>query len=197
MRKTVEEILPNGVMSVMQTVDAVKVGSLFTAEEVESFDALFMSYHGERGASFALSRADELGKVNDLLSAVLNKYYESWTREKNALELEYDVLDTKGGKRTITETRNETGTDGESESVQNSMNAFDGATPSDTDKTARNKDGEHITDTTTKRTENYAGNGAGLTQAEVIRKEVGLRASHNFFDLVGEDISREIAAAVY
>lgn len=197
-RSTIEEEFVVGVMATMKTVDEVKVLTLFEDDdEINDFDWNFLGDYGDcylsRRACYAVGKGEE----EKLFGGILYQYYDSWLREKKALEAEYDLLWTGGGDVKYTETRHEEGTEQNEDVLQNSLNAFNGDVDSKTDKADRNGNGSHdITETIERSTERKE-NSVTYTQAEVVEKELNLRMKYKFYNIVAQDISREICMNVY
>lgn len=185
-------------MSIMAHVNADKVATLFPDENaISDFDTKFLADLAEVAISYQLNRAIVANGVDAFMGAVLSMYYDSWLRIKDALEAEYDLLWTGGGDNTTTETRHEQGTNKDSENVQNQLNAFNGADASDTDNQNREGEGEHDVTTTIERKVERKENSVTYTQAEVIEKELNLRMKYRFFDIVEQDLRRELCAEIY
>lgn len=195
---TIEQAIPEGAMSIMAHVNADKVATLFPDENaISDFDTKFLADLAEATISYQLNRAIVANGVDAFMGAVLSMYYDSWLRIKDALEAEYDLLWTGGGDNTTTETRHEQGTNKDSENVQNQLNAFNGADASDTDNQNREGEGEHDVTTTIERKVERKENSVTYTQAEVIEKELNLRMKYRFFDIVEQDLRRELCAEIY
>lgn len=194
-RKTIAEVLPNGVLAVMSETKPDLVNSLFSEEQARDFDFGFLGLQGARYVSCLLDGKEEQ-EVKLACQYVLNKYYDSWAREKSALEAEYDVLENSGSVKTITETTTEKGVNTDTEKTQENMNAFDGQESSDTQGSERSGNREHDITKTFDRTEKTTGD-KGVTKQSLIVSEMALRIKYKFFDIVTQDITRELCALVY
>lgn len=197
-RVIIEEVFPNGVMSMMKHISAEKVAQLFaTDDDIDAFDAFFMEANGGRTISYGLKYYSSRNQTDTFLTSVLWRYFPNWLRIKEALDAEYDLLWTGGGDSKTTETRHEAGTNKGSASVQNQLNAFNGDTASDTDNQSRSDEGEHDVTTTVERAVERKENSVTYTQAEVVEKELALRMRHRFFDVVANDIANSACAVIY
>ena len=196
---TINNAFPEGVIALMSHINAEKVATLFPDENaITDFDFSFQCDHGERKISHSLSCALlKPNGVDNLLSGVLAKYYNSWLREKEALEAEYDLLWTGGGDVKYTETRHETGSEENADTLQNSMNAFNGDEDSKTDKADRNGSGSHEISETIERSTERKENSATYAKGELVEKELNLRVKYHFYDIVSDDIARELCCGVY
>lgn len=195
-RKTIEEVFAGGVMAMMTHINAEKVAQLFTEEEANDFDAYFIANHAEREISYSLNYWAEKSQVDSYLSAMLTRFFPNWLKIKNALEAEYEIFDNSGKTRTISETREEKGTNEDSEKTQENANAFDGEGASDTQGSERSGNAVHDIATTLERTETTKGDDGNAKQY-IVSAEVQLRNRFVFFENVANDIAQDACAVVY
>lgn len=196
-RKTIEEVLAGGVMAQMNHINAEKVSQLFESEqEIADFDTYFMGLYAERKISYQLNYYSQKSQLDLFLSSVLTRFFPSWLKIKNSLTAEYDVLKSSDSTKTITETRNEKGTNTDSETTQENANAFDSVTPSDTQGSERAGQSARDITTTFDRTETSSGE-SGTPKASLIEKEIYMRLRQRFFDIVATDIASDCCSVIY
>lgn len=198
MKMTIEQAFSDGIIAVMKQVDETRVTTLFADDkDIDDFDFNFFADYGECELSHRAHYGIRGRDSSVVLGGVLYQYYESWKRIKEALEAEYDLLWTGGGETTHTETRHEAGTNASKDALQNALNAFNGETESNTDSAKRDTNGEHNINETIERKTVSKQNSVSFTQAEVVEKELNLRMRMRFYDIVANDIAKEICARVY
>lgn len=197
-RKTISEILPEGIIFVMNHINAERVSQLFANEtEIADFDLDFLGKHGERNASHYLLYCAENNKIDGMASAILSRFFNSWLRVKQTLESEYDYLKPAGVTSTITEKKDENRNEENSDNTQKALNAFNSDVASDTER--ETKSGNLVetigyAKTTTRETKQNYGQWTG---SELTKQEIEFRNKIKFFEIVSNDIAQEICAGVY
>lgn len=196
-RKRISDVLSDGVMSMMNSINAEKVSQLFeTEQDIKDFDALFMSSFADRRISYNLNYYYEKSQVSTFLSAILSRSFDGWLRIKTTLAAEYDATNPSDRTRTITETRNEKGTNSDTETTQENSNAFDGDEPSNTNGSERNGESERDITTTYERTESESGD-SGYAKSSLVEQEVNMRKRQRFYDIVAIDLAEMCCAVIY
>lgn len=196
-RMKIEEVFPNGVISEMLHLNAEKVNSLFpTEQDIADFDTYYISHNADLPICVSLELSVKKGKTDAYLSSILARYYDSWKREKEALEAEYNPLYNGGSKGKVTETREEKGTDTDTERTQDTTNGFDGGAV-ETDASERNGNGEHERTVTLERITEREEASVSVTKSDIISREIDMRARWQFYGFVCASLNRELVADIY
>lgn len=180
-----------GVAYYLNEADSDKATSIFgNADNIASFD--YMAYY-EIGNRFVTGLADtpiEMGKW------IWQKYYNIWIRILNILDIDYNVLSSGGITRNEEISHSETNDENQNATNTNLLQAFNSNEFVDTTQ----NDGSIATARNTKYDTNRAfteTKESDENKSELLQKEIDLRKSNSFFDIVLKDICNTICLAIF
>lgn len=191
----------NGLVSVMKTVDETKTLALFDdLDTIETFDFMLNNELADKMVSPIVERpvtTDSVNGVNKVAKYVLLKYYDNWKRIKDALLMQYDIEYDGGSIKTVDITENNNGNVNENNQHKEQVNAFNETTAVDS---------QNYTDTNAQ-TDNHdrtyheeminKANSVEFTHSDVVEKEIKMRNTNNYFDILKNDIEKELTLWVY
>ena len=191
----------NGLVSVMKTVDETKTLALFDDQDtIETFDFMLNNELADKMVSPIVERpvtTDSVNGVNKVAKYVLLKYYDNWKRIKDALLMQYDIEYDGGSIKTVDITETNDGNVNENNQHKEQVNAFN--------ETAA-VDSQNYTDTNAQ-TDNHnrtyheemvnKANSVEFTHSDVVEKEIKMRNTNNYFDILKNDIEKELTLWVY
>ena len=191
----------NGLVSVMKTVDETKTLSLFDdPDTIETFDFMLNNELADKMVSPIVERpvtTDSVNGVNKVAKYVLLKYYDNWKRIKDALLMQYDIEYDGGSIKTVDITETNDGNVNENNQHKEQVNAFNETTAVDsqnyTDTNAQTKNNDR---TYHEEVVNKA-NSVEFTHSDVVEKEIKMRNTNNYFDILKNDIEKELTLWVY
>ena len=191
----------NGLVSVMKTVDETKTLALFDdPDTIETFDFMLNNELADKMVSPIVERpvtTDSVNGVNKVAKYVLLKYYDNWKRIKDALLMRYDIEYDGGSIKTVDITETNNGNVNENNQHKEQVNAFNETTAVDS---------QNYTDTNAQ-TDNHdrtyheeminKANSVEFTHSDVVEKEIKMRNTNNYFDILKNDIEKELTLWVY
>lgn len=191
----------NGLVSVMKTVDETKTLALFdNADTIETFDFMLNSELADKMVSPIVERpvtADSVNGLNKVAKYVLLKFYDNWKRIKDALLMVYDIEYDGGSIKTVDISETNNGNVNENNQHKEQVNAFNETTAVDsqnyTDTNAQTDNNER---TYHEEMVNKA-NSVEFTHSDVVEKEIKMRNTNNYFDILKNDIEKELTLWVY
>lgn len=191
----------NGLVSVMKTVDETKTLALFdNADTIETFDFMLNSELADKMVSPIVERpvtADSVNGINKVAKYVLLKFYDNWKRIKDALLMVYDIEYDGGSIKTVDISETNNGNVNENNQHKEQVNAFNETTAVDsqnyTDTNAQTDNNER---TYHEEMVNKA-NSVEFTHSDVVEKEIKMRNTNNYFDILKNDIEKELTLWVY
>ena len=191
----------NGLVSVMKTVDETKTLALFDDQDtIETFDFMLNNELADKMVSPIVERpvtTDSVNGVNKVAKYVLLKYYDTWKRIKDALLMQYDIEYDGGSIKTVDITETNNGNINENNQHKEQVNAFNETTAVDS---------QNYTDTNAQ-TDNHdrtyheeminKANSVEFTHSDVVEKEIKMRNTNNYFDILKNDIEKELTLWIY
>ena len=191
----------NGLVGVMKTVDETKTLALFDDQNtIETFDFMLNNELADKTVSPIVERpvtTDSVNGVNKVAKYVLLKYYDNWKRIKDALLMQYDIEYDGGSIKTVDITETNDGNVNENNQHKEQVNAFNETTAVDS---------QNYTDTNAQ-TDNHErtyheeminkANSVEFTHSDVVEKEIKMRNTNNYFDILKNDIEKELTLWIY
>lgn len=199
--KWIDVFKNNGLVSVMKTVDETKTLALFdNTDTIETFDFMLNSELADKMVAPIVERPvtdDKVNGVNKVAKYVLLKYYDNWKRIKDALLMVYDIEYDGGSIKTVDISETNNGNVNENNQHKEQVNAFNETTAVDsqnyTDTNAQTDNNER---TYHEEMVNKA-NSVEFTHSDVVEKEIKMRNTNNYFDILKNDIEKELTLWVY
>lgn len=199
--KWIDVFKNNGLVSVMKTVDETKTLALFdNTDTIETFDFMLNNELADKMIAPIVERPvtdDKVNGVNKVAKYVLLKYYDNWKRIKDALLMVYDIEYDGGSIKTVDISETNNGNVNENNQHKEQVNAFNETTAVDsqnyTDTNAQTDNNER---TYHEEMVNKA-NSVEFTHSDVVEKEIKMRNTNNYFDILKNDIEKELTLWVY
>lgn len=199
--KWIDVFKNNGLVSVMKTVDETKTLALFdNTDTIETFDFMLNNELADKMVSPIVERpvtADSVNGINKVAKYVLLKYYDNWKRIKDALLMVYDIEYDGGSIKTVDITETNDGNVNENNQHKEQVNAFNETTAVDSQNyTDTNAQTDNHQRTYHEELVNKA-NSVEFTHSDVVEKEIKMRNTNNYFDILKNDIEKELTLWVY
>ena len=191
----------NGLVSVMKTVDETKTLALFDdPDTIETFDFMLNNELADKMVSPIVERpvtTDSVNGVNKVAKYVLLKYYDNWKRIKDALLMKYDIEYDGGSIKTVDITETNDGNVNENNQHKEQVNAFNETTAVDSQNyTDTNAQTDNHQRTYHEEMVNKA-NSVEFTHSDVVEKEIKMRIANTYFDILKNDIEKELTLWIY
>ena len=191
----------NGLVSVMKTVDETKTLALFDdPDTIETFDFMLNNELADKMVAPIVERpvtTDSVNGVNIVAKYVLLKYYDTWKRIKDALLMQYDIEYDGGSIKTVDITETNDGNVNENNQHKEQVNAFNETTAVDSQNyTDTNAQTDNHNRTYHEEMVNKA-NSVEFTHSDVVEKEIKMRNTNNYFDILKNDIEKELTLWIY
>ena len=191
----------NGLVSVMKTVDETKTLALFDdPDTIETFDFMLNNELADKMVSPIVERpvtTDSVNGVNKVAKYVLLKHYDNWKRIKDALLMQYDIEYDGGSIKTVDITETNNGNVNENNQHKEQVNAFNETTAVDSQNyTDTNAQTDNHQRTYHEEMVNKA-NSVEFTHSDVVEKEIKMRIANTYFDILKNDIEKELTLWVY
>ena len=191
----------NGLVSVMKTVDETKTLALFDDQDtIETFDFMLNNELADKMVSPIVEKpvtTDSVNGVNKVAKYVLLKYYDTWKRIKDALLMQYDIEYDGGSIKTVDITETNNGNINENNQHKEQVNAFNETTAVDSQNyTDTNAQTDNHDRTYHEEMVNKA-NSVEFTHSDVVEKEIKMRNTNNYFDILKNDIEKELTLWIY
>lgn len=199
--KWIDVFKDNGLVSVMKTVDETKTLALFdNTDTIETFDFMLNSELADKMVSPIVERpvtTDKVNGINKVAKYVLLKYYDNWKRIKDALLMVYDIEYDGGSIKTVDISETNDGNVNENNQHKEQVNAFNETTAVDSQNyTDTNAQTDNHQRTYHEEMVNKA-NSVEFTHSDVVEKEIKMRNTNNYFDILKNDIEKELTLWVY
>lgn len=199
--KWIDVFKNNGLVSVMKTVDETKTLALFdNTDTIETFDFMLNNELADKMVAPIVEKpvtVDNVNGINKVAKYVLLKYYDNWKRIKDALLMVYDIEYDGGSIKTVDISETNNGNVNENNQHKEQVNAFNETTAVDsqnyTDTNAQTDNNER---TYHEEMVNKA-NSVEFTHSDVVEKEIKMRNTNNYFDILKNDIEKELTLWVY
>lgn len=190
-----------GLVATMKTVDETKTLDLFdNTDTIETFDFMLDNELADKMVAPIVERpvvADSENGANKVAKYILLKYYDNWKRIKDALLMQYDIEYDGGSIKTVDITENNNGNVNENNQHKEQVNAFNETTAVDSQNyTDTNAQTDSHDRTYHEETVNKA-NSVEFTHSDVIEKEIKMRNENTYFDILKNDIEKELTLWVY
>ena len=191
----------NGLVSVMKTVDETKTLALFDdPDTIETFDFMLNNELADKMVSPIVERpvtTDSVNGVNKVAKYVLLKHYDNWKRIKDALLMQYDIEYDGGSIKTVDITETNDGNVNENNQHKEQVNAFNETTAVDSQNyTDTNAQTDNHQRTYHEEMVNKA-NSVEFTHSDVVEKEIKMRNQNTYFDILKNDIEKELTLWIY
>ena len=191
----------NGLVSVMKTVDETKTLALFDDQDtIETFDFMLNNELADKMVAPIVEKpvtTDSVNGVNKVAKYVLLKYYDTWKRIKDALLMQYDIEYDGGSIKTVDITETNNGNINENNQHKEQVNAFNETTAVDSQNyTDTNAQTDNHDRTYHEEMVNKA-NSVEFTHSDVVEKEIKMRNTNNYFDILKNDIEKELTLWIY
>lgn len=199
--KWIDVFKNNGLVSVMKTVDETKTLALFdNTDTIETFDFMLNSELADKMVAPIVENpvtVDNVNGVNKVAKYVLLKYYDNWKRIKDALLMVYDIEYDGGSIKTVDITETNDGNVNENNQHKEQVNAFNETNAVDSQNyTDTNAQTDNHQRTYHEELVNKA-NSVEFTHSDVVEKEIKMRNTNNYFDILKNDIEKELTLWVY
>ena len=199
--KWIDVFNDTGLVNAMKSVDETKTLALFDNQDtIDTFDFMLNNELADKMVSPIVERpvtTDSVNGVNKVAKYVLLKYYDNWKRIKDALLLQYDIEYDGGSIKTvdITETNdgnvNENNQHKEQVNAFNETNAVDSQNYTDTNAQTDNHERTYHEEMVNK------ANSVEFTHSDVVEKEIKMRNQNTYFDILKNDIEKELTLWIY
>ena len=185
----------------MKTVDETKTLALFDdPDTIETFDFMLNNELADKMVSPIVERpvtTDSVNGVNKVAKYVLLKHYDNWKRIKDALLMQYDIEYDGGSIKTVDITETNDGNVNENNQHKEQVNAFNETTAVDSQNyTDTNAQTDNHQRTYHEEMVNKA-NSVEFTHSDVVEKEIKMRIANTYFDILKNDIEKELTLWVY
>ena len=191
----------NGLVNIMKTVDETKTLALFDDQDtIDIFDFMLNNELADKMVAPIVERpvtTDSVNGVNKVAKYVLLKYYDNWKRIKDALLMRYDIEYDGGSIKTVDITETNDGNVNENNQHKEQVNAFNETNAVDS---------QNYTDTNAQ-TDNHQrtyheeminkANSVEFTHSDVVEKEIKMRIANTYFDILKNDIEKELTLWIY
>ena len=199
--KWIDVFNDTGLVNAMKTVDETKTLALFDNQDtIDTFDFMLNNELADKMTAPIVERpvtTDHINGVNKVAKYILLKYYDNWKRIKDALLLQYDIEYDGGSIKTVDITENNNGNVNENNQHKEQVNAFNETTAVDS---------QNYTDTNAQ-TDNHdrtyheeminKANSVEFTHSDVVEKEIKMRNQNTYFDILKNDIEKELTLWIY
>ena len=199
--KWIDVFNDTGLVNAMKTVDETKTLALFDNQDtIETFDFMLNNELADKMVSPIVEKpvtTDSVNGVNKVAKYVLLKHYDNWKRIKDALLMQYDIEYDGGSIKTVDITENNNGNVNENNQHKEQVNAFnetnavDSQNYTDTNAQTDNHDRTYHEETVNK------ANSVEFTHSDVVEKEIKMRIANTYFDILKNDIEKELTLWIY
>ena len=199
--KWIDVFNDTGLVNAMKSVDETKTLALFDdTDTIETFDFMLNNELADKMVAPIVERpvtVEQENGVNKVAKYVLLKYYDNWKRIKEALLLQYDIEYDGGSIKTVDIIENNNGNVNENNQHKEQVNAFNETNAVDSQNyTDTNAQTDSHDRTYHEEMVNKA-NSVEFTHSDVIEKEVKMRNQNTYFDILKNDIEKELTLWVY
>ena len=199
--KWIDVFNDTGLVNAMKSVDETKTLTLFdTQDTIDTFDFMLNNELADKMVAPIVERPVMTDKVNaesKIAKYVLLKYYDNWKRIKDALLLQYDIEYDGGSIKTVDITESNNGNVNENNQHKEQVNAFNETNAVDSQNyTDTNAQTDNHERTYHEELVNKA-NSVEFTHSDVIEKEIKMRNQNTYFDILKNDIEKELTLWIY
>ena len=199
--KWIDVFNDTGLVNAMKSVDETKTLALFDNQDtIDTFDFMLNNELADKMTAPIVERpvtTDSVNGVNKVAKYVLLKYYDNWKRIKDALLLQYDIEYDGGSIKTVDITESNNGNVNENNQHKEQVNAFNETTAvdsqnyTDTNAQTNNNDRTYHEEMINK------ANSVEFTHSDVVEKEIKMRNQNTYFDILKNDIEKELTLWIY
>ena len=199
--KWIDVFNDTGLVNAMKSVDETKTLALFDNQDtIDTFDFMLNNELADKMVAPIVERPVMTDKVNaesKVAKYVLLKYYDNWKRIKDALLLQYDIEYDGGSIKTVDITESNNGNVNENNQHKEQVNAFNETTAvdsqnyTDTNAQTNNNDRTYHEEMINK------ANSVEFTHSDVVEKEIKMRNQNTYFDILKNDIEKELTLWIY
>ena len=199
--KWIDVFNDTGLVNAMKSVDETKTLELFDNQDtIDTFDFMLNNEIADKMVAPIVERpfiSDKVNAGSKVARYVLLKYYDNWKRIKDALLMRYDIEYDGGSIKTVDITENNSGNVNENNQHKEQVNAFNETTAVDSQNyTDTNAQTDSHDRTYHEEVINKA-NSVEFTHSDVIEKEIKMRNQNTYFDILKNDIEKELTLWVY
>ena len=199
--KWIDVFNDTGLVNAMKSVDETKTLTLFDNQDtIDTFDFMLNNELADKMVAPIVERPVMTDKVNaesKIAKYVLLKYYDNWKRIKDALLLQYDIEYDGGSIKTVDITESNNGNVNENNQHKEQVNAFNETNAVDSQNyTDTNAQTDNHERTYHEELVNKA-NSVEFTHSDVIEKEIKMRNQNTYFDILKNDIEKELTLWIY
>ena len=199
--KWIDVFNDTGLANAMKTVDETKTLALFDDQDtIDTFDFMLNNELADKMVAPIVERpfiSDNVNAGSKIARYILLKYYDSWKRIKDALLMQYDIEYDGGSIKTVDITESNNGNVNENNQHKEQVNAFNETTAVDSQNyTDTNAQTDNHDRTYHEEVINKA-NSVEFTHSDVIAKEIKMRDDNTYFDILKNDIEKELTLWVY
>ena len=199
--KWIDVFNDTGLVSTMKAVDETKTLALFDDEQtIETFDFMLNNELADKMVAPIVERpvtVEQANGVDTVAKLLLLKYYDNWKRIKDALLMKYDIEYDGGSIKTVDITESNNGNVNENNQHKEQVNAFNETSAVDSQNyTDTNAQTDSHDRTYHEEMVNKA-NSVEFTHSDVVQKEVKMRIENTYFDILKNDIEKELTLWVY
>lgn len=199
--KWIDVFNDTGLVNAMKSVDETKTLALFDNQDtIDTFDFMLNNELADKMVAPIVERpvtVEQANGVNKVAKYVLLKYYDNWKRIKDALLLKYDIEYDGGSIKTVDVTESNNGNVNENNQHKEQVNAFNETNAVDSQNyTDTNAQTDNHERTYHEEVINKA-NSVEFTHSDVIEKEVKMRNQNTYFDILKNDIEKDLTLLVY
>ena len=199
--KWIDVFNDTGLVNAMKSVDETKTLALFDNQDtIDTFDFMLNNELADKMVSPIVERpvtTDSVNAESKIAKYVLLKYYDNWKRIKDALLLQYDIEYDGGSIKTVDITESNNGNVNENNQHKEQVNAFNETTAvdsqnyTDTNAQTNNNDRTYHEEMINK------ANSVEFTHSDVVEKEIKMRNQNTYFDILKNDIEKELTLWIY
>ena len=199
--KWIDVFNDTGLVNAMKSVDETKTLALFDNQDtIDTFDFMLNNELADKMVAPIVERpvlADSVNAESKIARYVLLKYYDNWKRIKDALLLQYDIEYDGGSIKTVDVTESNNGNVNENNQHKEQVNAFNETNAVDSQNyTDTNAQTDNHERTYHEEVINKA-NSVEFTHSDVIEKEIKMRNQNTYFDILKNDIEKELTLWIY
>lgn len=199
--KWIDVFNDTGLVNAMKTVDETKTLALFDNQDtIDTFDFMLNNELADKMVSPIVERPVMTDKVNaesKVAKYILLKYYDNWKRIKDALLMKYDIEYDGGSIKTVDISESNNGNVNENNQHKEQVNAFNETNAVDSQNyTDTNAQTDNHERTYHEEIVNKA-NSVEFTHSDVIEKEIKMRNQNTYFDILKNDIEKELTLWIY
>ena len=199
--KWIDVFNDTGLVNAMKSVDETKTLELFDNQDtIDTFDFMLNNELADKMVAPIVERpvmADSVNAESKVAKYVLLKYYDNWKRIKDALLLQYDIEYDGGSIKTVDISESNNGNVNENNQHKEQVNAFNETNAVDSQNyTDTNAQTDNHERTYHEEMVNKA-NSVEFTHSDVVEKEIKMRNQNTYFDILKNDIEKELTLWIY